>query len=48
MLCGDRARRHLIDNDAEKISRLQQGEVPIHEEHLPELLERHRGKRLLS
>ena len=29
-----------IDNDAEKISRLQQGEVPIHEEHLPELLER--------
>ncbi len=35
-----------IDNDAEKISRLQQGEVPIHEEHLPELLERHRGKRL--
>jgi len=35
-----------IDNDAQKISRLQQGEVPIHEEHLPELLERHRGKAL--
>ena len=27
-----------IDNDAEKIARLQQGEVPIHEEYLPELL----------
>ncbi len=35
-----------IDNDAQKISRLQQGEVPIHEEYLPELLERHSGNRL--
>ena len=35
-----------IDNDAEKIARLQQGEVPIHEESLPELLERHSGKKL--
>ena len=36
-----------IDNDAEKIAQLQQGEVPIHEEHLPELLDRHRGKRFI-
>jgi len=35
-----------IDNDAEKIGRLQQGEVPIHEQHLPELLARHRNKKL--
>ena len=35
-----------IDNDAQKITRLQLGEVPIHEEYLPELLERHSGKRL--
>ena len=35
-----------IDNDAQKILLLQQGHVPIHEEHLPELLERHSGKKL--
>ncbi|HWR13196.1 MAG TPA: UDP-glucose/GDP-mannose dehydrogenase family protein [Terriglobales bacterium] len=35
-----------IDNDAEKIAMLQDGGVPIHEEFLPELLERHRGKNL--
>lgn len=36
----------LVDNDPEKLSALQSGEVPIHEQHLPELLARHRGKRL--
>jgi UDPglucose 6-dehydrogenase len=35
-----------IDNDVEKIAMLQRGEVPIHEEFLPELLASHRGKRL--
>jgi len=35
-----------IDNDPEKIAELDRGEVPIHEKHLPELLLRHRGKRL--
>jgi UDPglucose 6-dehydrogenase len=30
-----------VDNDAVKVKRLQNGEVPIHEEFLPELLERH-------
>lgn len=35
-----------IDNDVEKIAMLQRGEVPIHEEFLPELLARHRGHRL--
>ncbi|HYG97931.1 MAG TPA: UDP-glucose/GDP-mannose dehydrogenase family protein [Terriglobales bacterium] len=36
----------LVDNDPVKLSALQRGEVPIHEQHLPELLDRHRGKRL--
>lgn len=36
----------LVDNDPAKVSALQRGEVPIHEQHLPELLARHRGKRL--
>jgi UDPglucose 6-dehydrogenase len=36
----------LVDNDPAKFSALQRGEVPIHEEHLPELLARHRGSRL--
>jgi UDPglucose 6-dehydrogenase len=36
----------LVDNDAAKYAALKRGEVPIHEEHLPELLERHRGQRL--
>jgi UDPglucose 6-dehydrogenase len=35
-----------IDNDIEKIAMLDRGEVPIHEEFLPELLSRHRGQRL--
>ncbi len=35
-----------IDNDQHKIEMLNRGEVPIHEEFLPELLDRHRGKRL--
>jgi UDPglucose 6-dehydrogenase len=37
----------LVDNDAEKLSALQKGAVPIHEKFLPELLQRHRGKRLV-
>jgi UDPglucose 6-dehydrogenase len=36
----------LVDNDQQKLSALQRGECPIHEKFLPELLERHRGKRL--
>ena len=36
----------LVDNDAQKLSALQSGSVPIHETFLPELLERHRGTRL--
>ncbi len=35
-----------VDNDAAKIAALERGEVPIHEEFLPELLERHRGRKL--
>ncbi|HWR37252.1 MAG TPA: UDP-glucose/GDP-mannose dehydrogenase family protein [Clostridia bacterium] len=35
-----------VDNDAEKIAALDAGEATIHEEFLPELLARHRGKRL--
>ena len=35
-----------VDNDQEKLSALQRGEIPIHEEFLPELLQRHRGDRL--
>src|SRR5215471_16091992 len=35
-----------VDNDAAKVAALQGGEVPIHEEFLPELLARHRGNRL--
>jgi UDPglucose 6-dehydrogenase len=35
-----------VDNDAAKIAALQRGEVPIHEQHLPDLLARHRGRRL--
>ncbi|HLW88279.1 MAG TPA: UDP-glucose/GDP-mannose dehydrogenase family protein [Terriglobales bacterium] len=33
----------LVDNDQQKLSALQNGQVPIHEKFLPELLERHRG-----
>ena len=32
-----------VDNDVRKIDKLQAGEIPIHEDHLPELLARHRG-----
>jgi len=35
-----------VDNDESKIARLQAGEVPIHEEHLPQLLAKHHGKGL--
>ncbi len=36
----------VVDNDAEKLAALNRGEVPIHENFLPELLHRHRGTRL--
>src|SRR5947207_4665764 len=36
----------LVDNDERKLAALQRGECPIHEEFLPELLERHRGRLL--
>jgi UDPglucose 6-dehydrogenase len=36
----------LVDNDAKKLESLRNGEVPIHEQFLPELLERHRGERI--
>jgi UDPglucose 6-dehydrogenase len=36
----------LVDNDESKLVSLQRGECPIHEKFLPELLERHRGRRL--
>ncbi len=32
-----------VDNDASKTAMLQGGEIPIHEQFLPELLARHRG-----
>jgi UDPglucose 6-dehydrogenase len=35
-----------VDNDREKLARLERGETPIHEKFLPELIERHRGARL--
>lgn len=35
-----------VDNDESKVRMLQEGGIPIHEEHLPELLGRHRGKSL--
>ena len=35
-----------VDNDESKVSLLREGGVPIHEEFLPELLNRHRGKNL--
>ena len=35
-----------VDNDIRKIAELEAGECPIHEEHLPKLLERHHGSRL--
>jgi UDPglucose 6-dehydrogenase len=36
----------LVDNDERKLSALANGQVPIHENFLPELLGRHRGQRL--
>jgi len=35
-----------IDNDETKVRMLREGGLPIHEEHLPELLSRHRAGRL--
>jgi UDPglucose 6-dehydrogenase len=36
----------VVDNDPEKLAALQRGDVPIHEEFLPELFQRHHRKRL--
>jgi UDPglucose 6-dehydrogenase len=36
----------LVDNDDRKLAALKNGQVPIHENFLPELLSRHRGHRL--
>jgi UDPglucose 6-dehydrogenase len=36
----------VVDNDDKKLAALNRGEVPIHENFLPELLHRHRGARL--
>ncbi len=36
----------VVDNDEKKLSALNRGEVPIHENFLPELLHRHRGAKL--
>jgi UDPglucose 6-dehydrogenase len=36
----------VVDNDQKKLAALNRGEVPIHENFLPELLQRHRGGRL--
>src|SRR5689334_19780313 len=36
----------LVDNDQKKLAALRDGQVPIHEKFLPELLSRHRGQRL--
>jgi len=36
----------LVDNDQQKLEALKGGQVPIHENFLPELLQRHRGRRL--
>jgi UDPglucose 6-dehydrogenase len=36
----------VVDNDQQKLAALKSGQVPIHEQFLPELLARHRGQRL--
>ncbi len=36
----------LVDNDQQKLASLKAGVVPIHEYFLPELLQRHSGRRL--
>jgi len=35
-----------VDNDHDKIATLERGDVPIHEQFLPELIKRHHRKRL--
>ena len=35
-----------VDNDLRKVELLQSGQIPIHEEYLPELLARHSGKKV--
>lgn len=35
-----------VDNDESRVAALRRGEIPIHEKHLPELLQRHRNSRL--
>src|SRR5450631_2396975 len=35
-----------VDNNSQRVQSLQQGEVPIHEDLLPELLKKHNGTRL--
>ncbi len=37
---------YLVDNDPKKLAVLESGGVPIHEEFLPKLLAKHRGKRI--
>jgi UDPglucose 6-dehydrogenase len=37
----------LVDNDEQRLADLRSGDVPIHERFLPELLARHRGKRIV-
>ena len=46
MFCGDWASRNLRRQRRIQSKMLKEGGVPIHEEHLPELLGRHRGNRL--
>lgn len=36
----------VVDNDSSKLASLRNGEVPIHENFLPELMARHHNKRL--
>src|SRR2546427_12092062 len=36
----------LVDHDEQRLADLRSGDVPIHERFLPELLARHRGKRI--
>jgi UDPglucose 6-dehydrogenase len=36
----------VVDNDQRKLTALKEGQIPIHEKFLPELLDRHRGRLL--
>ena len=36
----------VVDNDQRKLAALKDGQIPIHEKFLPELLSRHRGRLL--